>query len=86
MSQCQSSLQARVDSALEAITNILVGAGIALLAQMFLFPLMEKDFTMGEHLITTAFFTFISFVRSYSIRRLFNGKTVYQAIKGRLTR
>lgn len=75
--------QSKLDSALEAVTNILLGAGIALCAQMFLFPLMDKEFTMGEHLLTTAFFTFISFMRSYLIRRLFNGKSVYLSIKER---
>lgn len=75
--------QSRIDSVLASITNILVGAGIALAAQMFLFPILGKEFTMGEHLLTTAFFTFISFARSYCIRRAFNGKTVYQAIKER---
>lgn len=68
--------QSKLDSVIEASINILIGAGIALLAQLFWFPIIEKDFTLGENLATTAFFTLVSFVRSYSLRRLFNGRKV----------
>lgn len=77
--------QSKIDSALEALTNIAIGAGIALLAQIVWFPIIGKSFTLTENLMTTAFFTLVSFVRSYGIRRLFNGKSVYKAIKERLT-
>lgn len=73
--------QLRIDSVLEAFTNILIGAGIALGAQLIWFPLIGKDFTIGENLATTAFFTVVSFLRSYGIRRLFNGKSVYRSIR-----
>ena len=65
-------MQTRLKSALEALTNIGIGAGVALLAQLVWFPIIGKDFTMAENLATTAFFTLVSFVRSYSIRRWFN--------------
>lgn len=74
--------QTKMDSALEAATNILIGAGIALMAQMIWFPILGKHFTLSENLATTGFFTLVSFVRSYGIRRLFNGRSVYQSIKG----
>ena len=34
----------------------------------------KKDFSLGENLLTTGFFTLISFARSYLLRRFFNGK------------
>lgn len=74
--------QSKVDSVLEALTNIAIGAGVALLAQIIWFPIIDKEFTLTENLLTTAFFTFISFTRSYGVRRLFNGKSVYKAIRG----
>ena len=73
--------QSKIDSILEASTNILIGAGIALLSQIVWFPLIGKEFTLPDNLMTTAFFTLISFVRSYSIRRIFNGKSVYRWLK-----
>ena len=76
--------QSKVDSVLEALTNIAIGAGIALIAQLIWFPLIGKQFTMTENLMTTAFFTLVSFARSYGIRRLFNGKSVYKMIRNRV--
>ena len=73
--------QSKLDSALEALTNILIGAGIALIAQMIWFPIIGKDFTLNENLATTAFFTLVSFIRSYGVRRLFNGRSIYQSLK-----
>lgn len=73
--------QSKRDSALEALTNLLIGASIALLSQFVWFPLIGKEFTLTENLMTTAFFTLISFIRSYLIRRIFNGKSLYRWLK-----
>lgn len=73
--------QSKTDSIIEAVTNILIGAGVALCAQLVWFPLMGKEFTMSENLWTTAFFTLVSFWRSYLLRRLFNGRSVWAVIK-----
>lgn len=78
--------QSKIDSVLEALTNIMIGAGVALAAQLVWFPLIGKSFTIGENLMTTAFFTFVSFVRSYGVRRLFNGRSVYQSIKSKVSK
>jgi len=75
--------QSRVDSWLEALTNILVGFTINFIANMTLFPLFGWSITIEQNIGLGVCYTFISLVRSYSLRRLFNGKSVYQAIKGR---
>lgn len=75
--------QSKTDSALEALTNILIGAGAALCAQLIWFPIIGKEFTLTENLYTTAFFTLVSFARAYYLRRLFNGRSVYSFIKGK---
>ena len=72
--------QSKIDSALEALTNILIGCGVALIAQLIWFPMLGKEFTLSENLLTTAFFTIVSFARSYIIRRAFDGKPVYASI------
>ena len=76
--------QSRIDSVLEALTNIAIGAVVALMAQLIWFPIIDKQFTFAENLLTTAFFTLVSFARSYFVRRFFNGKSVYRSIKDRL--
>jgi hypothetical protein len=78
--------QTKMDSVIEALFNILIGAGIALVAQFIWFPILGKSFTLGENLATTAFFTLVSFIRSYGIRRYFNGRSVYQTLKVKLGR
>jgi len=78
--------QTKIDSVIEALFNILIGAGIALVAQFIWFPILEKSFTLGENLATTAFFTLVSFIRSYGIRRAFNGRSIYQLLKVKLGR
>ena len=76
--------QSITDSILEALTNIAIGALVALVAQLWWFPVLGKQFTLIENLYTTAFFTLVSFVRSFCLRRLFNGRSVYQSIKSKL--
>lgn len=72
--------QSRLDSALEALINILIGAGFAFVAQLLWFPAIGKEFTLGDNLMTTAVFTVVSFVRSYLIRRLMNGRSFVSLI------
>ena len=73
--------QERIDSVLESLTNIAIGAGVALITQVLWFGVLDKEFSWYEHLGTTAVFTIVSFIRSYYIRRAFNGKSVYKTIK-----
>lgn len=67
--------QTRLQSAVESLTNIAVGMLVALAAQLIWFPAIGKDFTLVENIATTVFFTAVSFVRSYAIRRWYNAKT-----------
>lgn len=73
--------QSKVDSALEAFSNVFIGSLVALLTQLIWFPLIGKDFTLYENLLTTACFTVVALCRSYLLRRLFNGKSIYSKIK-----
>ena len=65
-------MQTRKGSAAEAITNILVGYTINFLANLFILPLLGYDLTVKHNLIIGLFFTVVSVVRSYSLRRLYN--------------
>lgn len=47
--------QCKIDSMLEALTNVLIGASVAFLSQLLWFPLLDKEFTLTENLITTIF-------------------------------
>jgi hypothetical protein len=65
-------MQSRLESFVEAWVNIVIGFGVSLLAQIIIFPLFGIDIEMWENLSIAAFFTVISLVRSYLLRRYFN--------------
>ncbi|MBS4051103.1 MAG: hypothetical protein KGZ69_07860 [Methylomonas sp.] len=64
--------QSRAMSLVESLSNVLVGYGVAVLAQMAVFPLFGLRATLQENLTIGAIFTVVSVLRSYSIRRIFN--------------
>jgi hypothetical protein len=63
--------QSQTMSLIEAIANVAVGFGVAVLAQVVLFPLFGLDVTLTDNLLIGAIFTAVSVVRSYALRRLF---------------
>lgn len=68
--------QSKRHSLIEAIINILVGYGIAVTSQMYIFPVFDIYIPASEHLLIGLFFTLISLIRSYILRRIFNNLTV----------
>jgi len=70
-------MQSRWLSFVEAVTNIVVGYGIAVLTQIIVFPLFGLHASLGENLLIGCFFVGVSLIRGYALRRVFN------AINGR---
>lgn len=64
--------QTKLESLLESIVNILIGYGIALASQIIIFPLFGIIVPLTTNLWIGAWFTLISLIRSYIIRRWFN--------------
>jgi len=64
--------QTRKRSALESLVNVLIGYGIAVLAQIVIFPIFGISIPISSNLAIGALFTIVSLVRSYCLRRLFN--------------
>lgn len=78
-------MQSRIDSFMEALTNIVIGLVISTLANWIILPaVLGVRMTLGHNLLIGVFFTAISLIRSYAIRRLFNGRSVWDAIKAKL--
>jgi hypothetical protein len=63
--------QSRTMSLVEAIINVLVGYGLAVVLQLLLFPAFGLYPTLGQTLQTGGWFTLLSLLRSYTLRRLF---------------
>jgi hypothetical protein len=60
----------------ESFTNQLIGFFIAMLTQMIVFPLYDIHVSHTQNFTMTAIFTVVSMIRSFIIRRYFNGKIV----------
>ncbi|MGL4223860.1 MAG: DUF7220 family protein [Vibrio sp.] len=67
-------MQSKKQSFFESVCNVVIGYVIALLSQLVIFPLFGVHLPLSDNLLIGAFFTLISIVRSYSLRRLFNRK------------
>ncbi len=63
--------QSRRMSMAESLTNVAVGYGVAVSAQIMVFPLFGLDVALVDNLAIGAIFTGISIVRSFALRRVF---------------
>ena len=70
--------QSRWMSLLEAVTNVLVGYGVAVATQWLAFPLFGLHATLQENLLIGLIFTVVSLIRSYLLRRGVEGLRVRQ--------
>ena len=66
--------QTKKQSLIESITNVSIGYIISLLSLFLIFPLLGIESSVSKNLIITLYFTAISILRSYIIRRHFNNK------------
>ena len=66
-------MQSRAMSLVEAATNVAVGYGVAVATQMLVFPWFGLSTTLSENLQIGLIFTVVSLLRSYALRRLFEG-------------
>lgn len=66
--------QSRIGSLIEAAMNVVIGFGVALASQLVVFPMVGIQVSLTTNLEIGAWFTLISLVRSYVIRRWFNAR------------
>lgn len=67
-------MQSKRQSFIESLTNLAVGYTISLISLFVIFPIMGIESSAGKNIIITLYFTIISLLRSYVIRRYFNKK------------
>ena len=63
--------QSRAMSLVEAVTNVVVGYGVAVVTQILIFPIFGLHTTLAQNLKMGAVFTVVSIARSYILRRVF---------------
>jgi len=65
-------MQSKKYSLIESITNVLIGYLVALGSQLIIFPVFGISVPLRSNLAIGAFFTVVSIIRSYCLRRVFN--------------
>lgn len=65
-------MQSKLGSAVEAIANVVVGIIVSLISQLVIFGAYGIHISLVENMQMVGYFTLISLVRSYLLRRLFN--------------
>ena len=63
--------QSRFMSLVEAVANVFVGYGVAVLTQILIFPTFGLHTTLAQNLKMGAIFTVVSIARSFALRRVF---------------
>ncbi|MCZ4284598.1 hypothetical protein O4H29_07085 [Marinobacter salarius] len=66
--------QSRLGSFYEALINVLIRFPIGLVSQFAVFPLVGIEATLTTNFQVAGYFTVISVISSYVIRRWFNGR------------
>lgn len=75
--------QSHTDSVMETITNVGIGFFISwAVLDWIVSPLYGMNTSAGQAFGITMIFTVTSIIRQYLIRRLFNGRSVWVALKG----
>lgn len=65
-------MQTRRQSMIETAASVAIGYLVALASQLAIFPLFGIHATMSDNLLIGAWFTVISIIRGYLVRRFFN--------------
>ena len=67
-------MQTKYQSLIESLINILIGYLTALFSQVLIFPIFDIYVSFQDNLLIGLYFTIISLIRSYLVRRYFNKK------------
>lgn len=67
-------MQTRFSSFVESCYNVAIGYFIALASQMIIFPLYGIHVPLSQNIQIGLYFTLVSIIRSYFLRRWFNLK------------
>jgi len=65
-------IQTKTVSLIESIANVVIGYGVALISQIIIFPIYGIDISLKTNIAIGIWFTLISIIRSFIVRRIFN--------------
>jgi hypothetical protein len=74
--------QSKIDSAMETVTNTAIGFSTAMIGNAIILPwLFDIELDMAGNVACASAYTAISIARQYTLRRIFNGRSVWQSVK-----
>ena len=65
-------MQTKKQSLIESITNVLIGYIVAVASNIAILPLFGVNLPFSDSLLIGVWFTVISLIRGYCVRRYFN--------------
>jgi len=68
-------MQTKIHSFIESCTNIFIGYIVAIASQLLIFPIFDIHISITDNLMIGVWFTVISIIRSYVLRRWFTKRT-----------
>jgi hypothetical protein len=78
--------QLRIDSLMEAVTNTAIGFVISMVTWQVIVAAFNLPTSVGDDLLIVGIFTVISILRQYVLRRLFDGRSPWCALRARFSR
>ncbi|CAM1360918.1 conserved hypothetical protein [Tenacibaculum litoreum] len=66
--------QTKKQSLIESIINVSIGFFITILSLNIIFPILGIESNSKKNIVLTFYFTLLSIIRNYIIRRFFNKK------------
>ncbi|RSC95880.1 DUF7220 family protein [Tenacibaculum litoreum] len=66
--------QTKKQSLIESLINVSIGFFITILSLNIIFPILGIESNSKKNIVLTFYFTLLSIIRNYIIRRLFNKK------------
>ena len=73
-------MQTKTQSLIESGINVVIGYVVAVLSQLAIYPLFDVNLSLGDNLVMGLYFTLVSLIRGYFVRRWFNNKSTRQAL------
>ena len=65
-------MQSKKMSLIETLSSVIIGYIISIIAQLTIFPIYDINISFSENLTIGLFFTVVSIIRGYYVRRFFN--------------
>ena len=67
-------MQTKKQSLIESITNVAIGYIVAVISNAAILPLFGVNLAFSDSMLIAVWFTVISVIRGYAVRRWFNKK------------